>query len=319
MIDQRFTPKMAASSKAANCPAVSPKTSISNSNLVRGFLLSREVMECTEPTLHDYRSRLGQFAKFTESQFPELALVAVSRQHIEAYLIWLKDNGRVSWTLRTNYRILKAFYNWMVEEELVDISPLLRIKPPRVPKLGKPFIKAEQRDLLLSAHASQHFTSLRTAAMIWLLWGTGMRLSELAGLEISDLDWNWGPKKCGRIRVLGKGRRERYIEFTKEAKRAVWRYLARRNDNLPQLWVSSRGVPMRADGIGKSIARAYQHAGFKVKDTCHVFRRTWARRKIEEGIPQKYILLTGGWEDAKTLDGYINAMTSEEALRAMQH
>lgn len=229
-----------------------------------------------------------------------------------------KKNGRASWTLRTNYRALHAFYNWMAEEEFVQMSPLQRIRPPRVDKVGKPFITREQLDWLLRFCPPNTFTGARTAAMLKLLWGTGIRLSELAQLKIADLEWDWGPKKQGRIKVFGKGRRERYVEFPKEAKKAVWRYLAHRDDDLPQLWLSEERLPLAKTGVSIAIVRTYQRAGLRVKDVCHIFRRTWARRKIEEGIPQKYIMLTGGWEDPDTMDKYVRAMDSEEALRAMQ-
>lgn len=301
----RFPQKAAGVTKAADRYAVS-----TNGGLIRGFLLSRQVMECSDRTLGDYESRLGQFQKCLS----DISLTAVTRQDIEGYLMWLKEHGRASWTLRTNYRVLKAFYNWLVEEEFIEVSPLLRIKPPRVPKLGKPFIGEQERDLLLDCCDVRSFYGARAAAMVWLLWGTGMRLSELAGLEIDDLDWDWGPKKCGRIRVFGKGRRERYTEFPKEAKHAVWRYLTHRTDGLAQLWVTPGGIPLEPDGVRHVVVRLYGKAGLQVKDVCHVFRRSWAMRNLKAGIPVKYVQLVGGWSNMSVLDSYVQAMTSEDAL-----
>jgi len=140
-----------------------------------------------------------------------------------------------------------------------------------------------------------------------------MRLSELANLAIVDLD-NEGE----RIKVFGKGRKERYVEYTKEAKRAVWRYMAYRDDKLPNLWLTEEKTPIKAAGIRIALTRLYARAGFKVKDVAHIFRRTWAMRKIDEGVPLKYIQIIGGWEDITTLDIYVRAADADKALKAMK-
>lgn len=281
--------------------------------LLEGFLLSREVMECTDRTLSDYKVRLGQFIRFLDSFYPTLTLADVQRSHVEYYLMWLKNNGRKPWTLRTSYRALHAFYNWMLEEDLVSASPLAKMKVPKVPKVGRPFLSEGQLRQLLDVCSLNRFTGARSAAMIWLLWGTGMRFTELGQLMLTDLDWG-----KERIRVFGKGRKERYVEFPDQARRAVWRYLQFRQDDLPELWLTEERTPLQLAGVRHALIRIYERAGLKVKDHFHIFRRTWAMRKIDEGVPQKYIMLIAGWEDPDTMDKYVRAMDSEMALDAMK-
>ncbi|MGD8228067.1 MAG: tyrosine-type recombinase/integrase [Desulfobacteraceae bacterium] len=281
--------------------------------LLEGFLLSREVMECTNRTLSDYKVRIGQFARFLYDFYPNLTLADVERRHIEYYLVWLKKNGRKPWTLRTSYRALHAFYRWMLEEDLVSESPLAKMHLPKVPKIGKPFLTETQLKQLLSVCPVVRFTGARAAAMIWLLWGTGMRFMELAYLTRSDLKWD-----SQRIRVFGKGQKERYVEFPEAARRAVWRYLQFREDNMPDLWLTEERTRLLAPGVRHAMRRIYERAGVKIKDEFHIFRRTWAMRKIQEGVPLKYIMLVGGWEDTSTLDRYVWAADSEMALDAMQ-
>lgn len=289
----------------------SPRHAVLPENLIGGFLLSRTVMECTDRTLNDYRARLWQFHRFVSRAFPQVSLAEVQRRHIESYLAWLKENGRASWTLRTIYRALKAFYNWMLEEELIKASPLAKIKPPRTPKIRKPFIGEEQRDQLLRICPVTSFMGARSNAMIWLLWSTGMRISELAGLQLASMDW-----ERDRLKLFGKGRKERYVPFSKEAKRAVWRYLAYRNDDLPDLWLTEEQTPLHSPSVREAINRIYERAGVKVKDVCHIFRRSWAYRNIKNGVPTKFVQLVGGWESVTTLERYVEAMDSEEALGA---
>lgn len=281
--------------------------------ILEGFLLSREVMECTDRTLDDYRVRLGQFIRFLDSFYPTLTLTDVQRSHIEYYLMWLKKNGRKPWTLRTSYRALHAFYNWMLEEELVQASPLAKIKLPNVPKVGKPFLTDAELHQLLDVCPLNRFTGVRGAAMIWLLWGTGMRFTELGQLMLADLDW-----KKEHIRVFGKGRKERYVEFPDQARRMVWRYLQFRHDDLPELWLTEERTPLQLPGVRHVLRRIYERAGLKVKDEFHIFRRTWAMRKIDEDVPLKYIMLVGGWEDVSTLLGYVRAADTQKALDEMR-
>lgn len=277
--------------------------------LIRGFALSREVQDCSPQTLRDYRSRLGMFHRYVVGHFPGVSLLHIQRRHIEAYIVDLRDRGRAPWTLRTNYRVLRAFYAWAIEEQFIADSPLQHIKPPRVPKLGKDFLTEAERDRLLRVCPLRRFTGARNAAIVWLLWTTGMRLGELAGLAVEDLYWD-----KGWIKVLGKGRKERYVPFLPDAKRAIWRYQVFRRDALPNLWLTEERTPLHVEGINSVLDRVYKRAGVEVKDKAHVFRRSWAARNLRAGRSVKDIQLAGGWESVRALEGYVRAMRVEDAL-----
>jgi len=283
----------------------------SNDKLLNGFLLSRQVMDCTEPTLHNYKGRLRQFLRFLYAYNEGISLTQIDRQHIEAYLVTFRNEGRSSFTLRAQYRCLSAFYQWMVIEQFIDESPLRNMKVPRVPRQSKEFITEADFHKLLEFCPLSTYIGARNAAALWLFWSTGMRLSELANLQIKDLD-----NERHRIKLFGKGRKERFVPYSQEAVKAIWRYLSYRDDNIPQLWLSEERKTIKPEGIRLGITRLYQRAGIKRKDVCHIFRRTWAMRNLKANIPTQYVLLVGGWEDVRTLDGYVRAMKSDEALGA---
>lgn len=157
------------------------------------------------------------------------------------------------------------------------------------------------------------FTGARNAAMIWLLWTTGMRREELAKLKVEDLDWG-----NSRIRVFGKGRKERWVPFTKDAKKALWRYLKYRGEDLPQLWLTEGRRPASMWMVVSAMRRVVERAELQgqVKDVHHIFRRTWAMRNLKAGVPIKFVQLVGGWESVVTLECYVRAMESEDALSA---
>lgn len=274
---------------------------------LEGFLLSRLVEDCTPRTLQTYRQRIGAFFKFSPGRLPS----DIERVDIEHFLLHLKEKGCAPAYIHTNYRSLHAFFEWCVDEEIIPRSPMRKMKPPKIPKIAKPFLSEEQFQKLLYLCPPGYFIGARERAKLWMFWSTGMRLKELANLQLSDIDW-----EKSKIRVLGKGRKERYVPFSKDSKKAVWRYLSYRKDDLPNLWVTEERQPMRVNGVVAATQRLINRAGLEVKDAHHIFRRTWAMRQLKAGVSVKFVQLIGGWEDVKTLDSYVRAMQSDDALGA---
>ncbi len=276
---------------------------------LEGFLLSREVEGCSPPTLKTYRFRIGHFFLFLDGRVA--GIQDISHADIDKYLLHFRELGRSPHYIHSNFRALRTFFNWCVAEEFVPRSPMRNMKAPRLPKKGKPFISEAERDRLLHLCPPSTFLGARNGATIWLFWSTGMRLQELANLQLSDLEWN-----KSRIRVFGKGSKERYVPFTNEAKKAVWRYLSYRNDDYPALWITEERRPARKWAIVSATRRLIERADLDIKDMHHIFRRSWAMRNLKAGVPQKYVQLIGGWESVTTLEQYVRAMESEDALDA---
>jgi len=280
---------------------------------LEGFLLSRECEGCSPATLATYRHRISQFLRYVHQYKPGLDLPGIRRAHIEHYLLELRNRDCSPDYIKSTFIGIRTFFKWCVEERFIDVSPAQNIKAPRVPKKSKPFITEVQRDRLLALCPPNRYLGARNAAIIWLFWTTGMRLSEVAGLKLADLDW-----ERSRIRVFGKGARERWVPFLPEAKKSVWRYIAYRDDKLPQLWLSEERRPMTRDGIDSMTQRLVIRAGLhgEIKDLHHTFRRAWAARQIRAGVPTKYVQMVGGWESLSVLERYVRAMDIDDALGA---
>ena len=120
--------------------------------------------------------------------------------------------------------------------------------------------------------------------------------------------------------MVEKGDKQRYVPFTKEAQRAVYRYIkARRKylgktDRYEELWIGEERRPMTYHGLQKVSRILQERAGVHIKDQHHIFRRTWLYRNVKAGTPLKMLQIVGGWSDLATLDGYIRAMDSEDAI-----
>jgi site-specific recombinase XerD len=282
----------------------------------QGFMLSREVQNCTQSTLETYEKRLGKFFVFLQQDGCH-TLKDIQRTHIELYLVKYQQKGCSPFYVDSHYRTLKAFFRWCVGEEYIIKDPLRNIHTPKLPKLRKPFLTTEQFQSMLALCPLSYFWGARNAAILWLLWTTGLRLHEAANIQLRDIEWG-GAKKRGSIRIMGKGQKERYVPLLPRTKQALWRYQSYRTDEYPQLWLTEEGRPATKAMINMVLTRLQDRAGLKglIKDRCHVFRRSWAWRQIQAGVPEKYILLCAGWSSRAMLDRYVGAASSEQAVEA---
>jgi site-specific recombinase XerD len=268
------------------------------------FVLNRRVQNCQTRTVETYQEFIGRFLRFTGKP-----VKAILKSDVELYLLSLQEKGRSPHYVRSCYRNLHVFFSWLVAEEMIDRSPMRGLKPPRLPRYAKDFLREEDFRKMQSLCPRTTFCGARNAAWLWLLWSTGCRVDELAKLKLSDLDWT-----ASTIRVIGKGAKERRVPFTQPAQRAVYQYLKMRNDHHCQLWISEERQPMQLTGLGKITRTMFDRAEVKVKDLHHVFRRTWAYRNLKAGVPLKFVQLVGGWESVSVLEQYVRRMDSEDAL-----
>ncbi len=198
----------------------------------------------------------------------------------------------------------------------MDVAPTAKIKAPKVPKLIKPEISRLQVDWLLSLCPASTFIGSRRQAMFIVLKTSGMRARELSGLKVVDLDF-----EHDRIKVWGKGSKERHVPFEKEAQRAVGRWLRQREIDSRAVWTIPDGSPMAYGGIQKDLQRMFDRAfSGDLQDPCHIFRRTWALDMLRDGVDLNTLRILGGWESLDViLKHYAPLIESEDALEVYKN
>ncbi|MDM7913433.1 MAG: tyrosine-type recombinase/integrase, partial [Methanotrichaceae archaeon] len=220
--------------------------------LVYSFLLSRRIENCSQATITSYKDRISCMMRFVGKD-----PLAITKADIEFWLLHLRESEsrrggkRSAHFIRSNFNAVRPFFNWLVAEGHLDKSPVANMKPPKVPKYEKEFLSEEEFHRLLSLCSNHTFVGLRDRAWLWLLWSTGCRFSELANLKRDDLFF----MQNGRIVVTGKGNKQRAVPFTDDAQKAVFRYLQKRDDKYPELWISEERRPMKRLGMGAVIPR----------------------------------------------------------------
>jgi integrase/recombinase XerD len=182
-------------------------------------------------------------------------------------------------SLAGRVRSLRAFASWVQAEFDLDRHPLQGLKTPRVPRTLIHSLRDSEIRALLTA-AGQGSFGERDTAVLLLLLDSGMRLSELTGLQVGRVDF-----ENGQCRVMGKGAKERRVPLGRSARRALRRTLLARGRlaHDAALFVADRGGPLTGSGVQKIVRRAAQRAGLEVRCSPHVLRHTFARSFLANG------------------------------------
>jgi len=148
----------------------------------------------------------------------------VTANHIRIFLLLLHDRMKPA-SVHVYYGCVNRFFNWLLEENVLVHNPMERMRPPRVPKqIIQPFSTEDIRRMLVLL-GDNSFRGYRNRAIILTFLDTGLRLSELAAIRLNDIDFD-----NGIIKVMGKGRKQRFVRVGKETQKAILKYLLQRKD-----------------------------------------------------------------------------------------
>jgi integrase/recombinase XerC len=269
------------------------------------FLLSCRVDELSPNTLYDYNQKIGAFARYCDTVKPR----DITANHVRLFLVSLQTHCTPH-SVKDYYGCINRFFNWMVAEGTLERNPMASMHPPRVPKkIIQPFKMEQIRDLLLLCDENR-FLGARNKAIVLTLLDTGLRLTELANIQLADIDFD-----RETIKVMGKGAKERVVRIGKRTQKSILHYLLIRNDAHPCLWVTEERRPLRALGIQIMIKRLGRRAGIKgVRCSAHTFRHTFATRALLNGAGEFEVQSLLGHEGLDMTRRYAASLRSEAAV-----
>src|SRR5215211_1592476 len=190
----------------------------------------------SDRTIQSYIETAEQFASWAGLEDPTEA----TRQQVDAWLAHLVET-RSAATAALRFRSLKVFFNWLVDEGEIDVSPMAKMTAPTVPEMPVDVIPIADVRALLDTCKGKEFVDRRDTAIIRLLYDTGMRRAEVAGLRMADVD-----DVEEVVWVTGKGRRPRACPFGAKTGQALDRYLRARSRHvsagIEALWLRPRGA-----------------------------------------------------------------------------
>ena len=179
------------------------------------------------------------------------------------------------------YVALKSFYGFLERERVILSNPVALIKKPKAPKVILRPLSGEHIASLLAQFDTKSFTGLRDWAMTVLLLDSGLRLSEMLGIRTQDINW-----AENGVNVMGKGSKERTVNFGAKVKKALWDYKQRRGDLTGQdfFFVDHYGRPVKKRWYQQVLARRGKSAGIEgVRISPHTMRHTFAVQYIMNG------------------------------------
>jgi len=240
-------------------------------------------------TIQSYEESIDQFAQ----HFGDGDVLRAGKADVQNYLTWVGTWAKPT-TVGVRFRSLRAFFNWAVEEELLDVSPMRRLDQPAQTEEPVETLTDDELKALLATCKGRTFENLRDEAMILLFCEAGSpRVSEMAGMTLEALDL-----KRDRVKVTGKGDKIRFIPFGARTGTALDRYLRERTKHRlaprPELWLGMRGMWLTPNGIQQMIRKRGARAGIEGLHP-HALRHTAAHRWKDAG---------GSEEDAEELFGW---------------
>lgn len=245
---------------------------IPNVEYLKMFIDAKQIEGCSERTLQYYRVTIEHMLGSIETPIRK-----ITTDEIRGYLVdYQKVNNCSKVTVDNVRRNMSSFFSWLEEEDYILKSPMRRIHKIKTKQPVKETITDEMIEKL-----RDNCTCVRDLAMIDLLYSTGIRVGELVGLNISDIDFE--ERECI---VFGKGDKERRVYFDAKAKLHLQEYIEGRNDDNPALFVTLdapharlkiSGVEIRVRELGRKLNIDKIHP--------HKFRRTMATRAIDKGMP----------------------------------
>ncbi len=267
-------------------------------------------------TVKAYRSDLAQFRSYVEKSGG--SLLAVTHLTIRAYLGALAVD-RAHASRARKLASIKAFYRFVVREGGLAQSPARRVKSPKLPqRLPKP-LPVDEVFAVLDAPEQRTVLALRDRAILEVLYGAGLRVSELCGLSLGDLD-----RDGGVVRVMGKGSKERICPLHEGAFAAVDAYLSRRGELLAKpnsrsapeaLFLNHRGGRLTPRSIARHLDKYAASAALTRKVSPHALRHSFATHLLAGGADIRSIQELLGHASLSTTQRYTKV--SWEQLQAV--
>jgi integrase/recombinase XerD len=263
------------------------------------------VKKKSENTVLSYNRDLTKFIKYLRTN-KITSLDKVEEKDLEKYIKELNDNGFKSATVSRNIASLKAFFHYLNNEGVLSNDPTKSLKSPKIEKKIPEILTTDEVFALLEQPSGDSPKEIRDKAMLELLYATGIRVSELINLEVSDVNLKTSSILCR------DGSKSRTIPYGKKAKDALTRYLEGSREAIVDnkestiLFANCSGQKMSRQGFWKLIKHYAKKAGIESDITPHTLRHSFAAHLVENGADLRSVQEMLGHSDISTTQIYAN-------------
>lgn len=281
-------------------------------NLIQAFQIYLEVeRNVSSHTQKAYIADLQEFIHFLQSNSfvkKKDEVINVEPEAIRAYLGYLYRQKVKKVTVNRKISSLRAFYKYLLRNGKIKKNPANMVQTPKMEKYMPTFLSVDETFQLLNAAGEKSALNLRSRAMMELFYSSGLRLSELAGLNVMDIDFNQQ-----LVKVRGKGKKERIVPVGKTALQAVKEYLEntgelRRNFDADifknPLFLNARGKRITTRSIARIVDEVTSKSGIGRKISPHALRHSFATHLLNAGADLRSIQELLGHKSLSTTQKY---------------
>lgn len=265
----------------------------------------------SEETIKSYREDLRQFEEFVREEVGDSAPSEVKTELVREWIVSLMDRGYTSTSINRKLSSLRSFYKFLLRKGEVAVNPLQKITGPKNKKPLPAFLRESDMDRLLDeVDFGEGFKGCRDRMVIEMFYVTGVRLSELIGLDNKDVDFS-----SSLIKVTGKRNKQRLIPFGEELKIAMTEYVDVRNEAVPvrtdAFFVRENGERLSRSIVENLVKRNLSKVVTLKKRSPHVLRHTFATTMLNHDAELGAIKELLGHESLATTEVYTHTTFEE--------
>jgi len=270
----------------------------------RDFLISER--NYSEHTVRAYITCLREFRLFLENRLApedsrEVNVSGVEEMDIRAYVAWLyKRNSKTS--ISRKLAGIRTFFEFLIREGVIPTNSAKLVPTPKSEKRLPAFLTVDEVFKLIDTPGTDGVLDFRDKAILELFYSSGLRVSELVGINLSDLDLTGS-----LVKVLGKGNRERIVPLGSRAVETIRRYMEKREELKPRgdfLFLNSRGSRLTVRSVAKIVKKYATISGIPKNVSPHVLRHTFATHLLGGGADLRAIQEMLGHKSLSTTQRY---------------
>jgi len=282
-----------------------------------GFIRSiRAERDLSPHTIAAYTSDLAQFVEWS-ARGQILTIDSIDRRHLRRFVGYLGQRSYARRTIARKVSAVRSLLRWAVLHDLIGSSPAEDLGAPKLDRPLPKILKAEDAARLMELPPDDDPVGIRDRALLELLYGSGLRVAELCSLDLEDLEL-----RHGTVQVTGKGRKERRVPISDDARAALERYLdgsrrsflesGRAQAAMPALFLNKRGRRLDPRSVRASLSR-YATADGLPPVSPHGLRHSFATHLLDAGADLRVVQELLGHENLATTEIYTHVST--ERLR----
>ena len=266
---------------------------------------------CSEKTIVSYGTDLTKFEEFFKSVDEEIDFTTVDADVIRLWVVSLMDGGYTSTSVNRKLSSLRSFYRYLLRKKIVAVDPTFKVVGPKKKKPLPVFVKEEDMNRLLDEiPCGKGFAGCLDKMIIEMFYATGMRLSELIGLDDADIDFS-----ASLIKVTGKRNKQRLIPFGDELRLSLLNYIKVRNEAVPDrekaFFVKQDGKRLYPMKVYNLVKRNLSKVVTLKKRSPHVLRHSFATSMLNNQAELGAVKELLGHESLTTTEIYTHTTFEE--------